>query len=124
MSTPTTPREPLDLEALERQCDREEKLRLPCTVGFRLSTIRALLARIRELEAERRWRPISEAPKDGTPVWLATTAGIFAAHAAVRHTGSEPTRWLAPARFAALALVEGEPTHFQPLPAPPTTEAT
>jgi hypothetical protein len=53
MTTPTPPREPLDLEALERQCDREEKLRLPCTVGFRLSTIRALLARIRELEADR-----------------------------------------------------------------------
>lgn len=36
--------------------------------GFIISSIREARARIRELEAERQWRPIESAPKDGTSI--------------------------------------------------------
>ncbi len=150
MTTPTTPREPLDLEALERRTARMERLGVP-TVVVDQHDFDALLARIRELEAERpdwsdeqidtfrdnahlgpwsregvrsalraagivpnvaRWRPISEAPKDGKPVLVGLRGAVPIA------AEWDGQRWYAP------GLGTVRPTHFQPLPAPPTTETT
>jgi hypothetical protein len=154
--------EPLDLEALERRHANYTAHGVP-----RLSQdeFGALLARIRELEAERpdwsdeqiedlcqrtmdmphpsevmrenlraagivpnvaRWRPISEAPKDGTRVLV-----IDAAHDAVPELawwgapgwGQLSACWLTYSHRSDFEDVAA-PTHFQPLPAPPTTEAT
>jgi hypothetical protein len=187
MTTPTTPREPLDLEAfrymtsprelsaLDRALDELDAEGEPIA-RLTVTRTRALLARIRELEAERpdwsdadidrliaarahrvfersekpykvetlrdmvrrdlraagivpnvaRWRPISEAPKDGTRVLV-----IDAAHGAVPELawwgapgwGQHPACWLTYSHRSDFEDVAA-PTHFQPLPAPPTTEAT
>jgi hypothetical protein len=50
MTTPTTPREPLDLEALERRLVDLEGWGIT-EADFDVADVRALFARIRELEA-------------------------------------------------------------------------
>jgi hypothetical protein len=106
MTTPTTPREPLDLEALERHTKALEKIAQRYGT-YAVADVFALLARIRELEAERRWRPISEADH-GTAVLVWGPFWLFGVNRPKDEFKLPP---------------EERATHFQPLPAPPTTEA-
>lgn len=68
------------------------------------------------------WRPISEAPRDGTPViahW--PHLGGRAVVAWVTQAGRRPRTWTASHSFGYLGrMAEGsEPTHWMPLPSPP-----
>jgi hypothetical protein len=187
MTTPTTPREPLDLEALERAITEEvaEAHRAAAADGTHVDPndiaasliMLQLLARIRELEAERpdwsdeqiedlcqrtmdmphpsevmrenlraagivpnvaRWRDISEAPKDGTPIVAVLRADIYprirpqrpdlaslnGLYMVLRHPGGS-YGWNAagPLGFGGIddEWIAG---WMAPLPARPTTEAT
>ena len=65
-------------------------------------------------QAARRWRPIEEAPKDGTSV-LIGRPGTSARKARWVEMKRVPDRWETPG----LGRVHFEPTHFQHLPEPP-----
>jgi hypothetical protein len=72
-----------------------------------------------------RWRPISEAPKDGTRVLVIDAAHDGAPQLAwwgAPVWGQLPACWLTYSHRSDFEDVAA-PTHFQPLPAPPTTEA-
>ena len=81
----------------------------------------ALLARIAELEAEREWRPIESAPKDGTRVLIYTCRGNPSTYEGVLiaeyvQTDDNGDRWW--------ELDEGgramNPAGWKPLPEPPS----
>jgi hypothetical protein len=61
------------------------------------------------------WRPISEAPKDGTRILVATKNAI---HSAVHDRVDDVWRVL-PRKITSIVPVPGTPTHFRPLPSPP-----
>lgn len=83
-----------------------------CGRDHAIAALRAALAGgTRETEG---WRPIAEAPKDGTYVLICGTGGIHMAHWAC---GRERYQmWL---NFDSHGV--GAPTHWMPLPAPPST---
>lgn len=68
------------------------------------------------------WRPISEAPRDGTKIWAYLPD--FDENAVLyRYSSSDGERscWLYEAYTLNDCLnIELEPSHFMPLPAPPT----
>lgn len=77
----------------------------------------------RTLEAERQWRPIESAPKDGTrvlvywPYWCPTEPCI--AYYSGSTGGWEGERCLTPTHE--IAFPERQPTHFMLIPPPPGT---
>jgi len=80
--------------------------------------VNGLVAEIRRLRAEREWRPIETAPKDGTRVLLwskwdacAMTGAYLYRNAGVGHEG-----WYATGTSVA-------PSHWMPLPEPPVVRA-
>ena len=75
--------------------------------------IPALIAELRELREANRWRPIAEAPRDGSPVDLWTAQGE-------RFTGCEwiRDRWRRQVPGGWVPLLS-EITHFRPIPDPP-----
>jgi len=93
--------------------------------------IERLRARIRELEAEREWRPIAEVKDDETVILANFTAACWLTGAPHVWTATYVTQW----ENLNGEKVEGEsmwcecscasmnengtPTHFMPLPAPP-----
>lgn len=87
----------------------------------------ALLARIAELETERAWRPIESAPKDGTcfDAWLgdAEDEDLEFYCGNTKYRRSPNWHWLDGKFRPFMGLrpipVFVQPTHWQPLPAPP-----
>ena len=66
------------------------------------------------------WQPIDSAPKDGTQILTVTNGRGGRPYIAV--TGW-PVGWTGKWPTAYMALADGaEPTHWMPLPPPPTTE--
>ena len=78
-----------------------------------LEEINTLKARIASFEAEHKWRPISEAPKDGTPILLARPDLI--SPVTVGYWSMGACDWFCPL----WNFPEVKPTHFQPLPKGP-----
>lgn len=76
----------------------------------------AFLAGYRARQVEEEWRPISEAPKDGTPI-LGWRKG-WERPGVVAYFGSY---WCWDLADAKIIPSDSEPTHFKPLPAPPVT---
>lgn len=117
-----------ELERIESDCNRHADACIaPVTVGY----VRSLIALARRGTSQ--WRDISTAPKDGNPLlllaarnetypplhiigsWGCETHLFSSAHQCNRHPGADCVfRWMGGmgGRFR-------EPTHWQPLPAPP-----
>lgn len=77
----------------------------------------ALLAELSALRAEREWRPIESAPKDGTSIlaWFPDWGGEARAMS---------VKWIAPHSGWSMPGYGGlTPPYWQPLPAPPTDAA-
>src|SRR5579862_4809020 len=72
----------------------------------------------------RGWRPIVEAPKDGTRLLLAATGWISIGYYAINLNGDETDGWTDGSveswKYEEYRFVN--PTHFMPLPAPPADE--
>ena len=72
------------------------------------------------------WQLIETAPKDGTHIVLFDSNvsqwafGHFMADVEWANKGKKPGEWMAQPSWFPLAT----PTHWQPLPAPPTAQAT
>jgi hypothetical protein len=165
MTTPTTPREPLDLEAIRSDAacvvETHDGYVTPESAQYALAVcaeIPVLLARIRELEAERPDWSDEQIDALYCHIDAIYSRPIGDTHAemrsALRAAGIVPNgaRWRPIDTFglddgsACLLLIDGSPymgsrwggaflidgpnfnesftpTHWQPLPAPPTTEA-
>lgn len=95
---------------------------LPTLAGQAATALETLTARIAELEAERAWRPIETAPRDGT-MFLARGKVYgnipFACHwdVAPLHPNGSWINSLTKSR-----LYDHVPAHWQPLPPLPTPE--
>ena len=95
-----------------------EKYVIPSMTAF--TFISRLRAALRASSPSEPWRPISEAPKDGTVI-LVGGAGWCA----VGHCGDEDGRWwtthpcLIGVRPGLATNGAEDPTHWQPLPLPP-----
>lgn len=70
-------------------------------------------------EAVTGWQPIETAPKDGTWVILFTPAGVQCGYWGGSYFGRDMA-WLQYAHRSDYEEVEGVPTHWMPLPEPPT----
>ncbi len=68
-----------------------------------------LRKRVAELEAEKEWRPISEAPRDGSGVLTWSEYNGFNVDNFCGNEHRFDWNW-------------GEPTHYQPLPTPPAAQ--
>lgn len=114
--------------------------------GLAKCTLGAMAARIRELEAQREWRPISSAPKDGTRVdlcgptkkgnWRRVTDCYWHRKAKAWHTSNyskdgysklrlpfEATHWLPIPKTPAVQVAEGSPAGaLHPTPKPDDRE--
>lgn len=75
----------------------------------------AIIARLEAAEARDQWQPIETAPRDGTPVLLATANAI---HTACFDKVENGWRLLV-RRVTSVVPVPGSPTHWKPLPANP-----
>ena len=111
---------PVDLDALKalyatmldqiQHAKRTAANRAACKIA---DDIPALIAELRELRAANRWRPIAEAPRDGSPVDLWTDDGErFTDCAFIRD------RWRRPTPQGWVPLFS-EITHFRLAPDPP-----
>lgn len=102
-------------------------------IGDAYADIDALLARVRALEAEDEWRPIADAPKDGTSVLTWDGEHQRLAHWDARAECGEWSDELLDNVYTG-AWTDGtvvdwgmeesdrhQPTHFRPLPAPPAS---
>lgn len=104
--------------------------------GGRTTEVRKLESEADELKAELRtalaealggWRPISEAPRDGTPCILGRSdipAGkncVYPAWSAEGFFDSETQTWRAGSLLHNATFELDKPTHYQPLPQPPET---
>lgn len=67
------------------------------------------------------WRPIEEAPKDGTVILVVPAGGEFNTSVAFYYPGSAGAVWIIPETNRYLTV---EPTHWMPLPEPPQAEET
>ena len=80
----------------------------------------ALIARLRAAEARQQWRPISEAPRDGT--WMLTSDPVHGMRVAGLMTaiedGDEQWVYARTLGSSAVAFI-CHPTHWLPLPPPP-----
>lgn len=82
------------------------------------------LAELRERRAADQWQPIETAPKDGTRVLVARYMppyGWILGHANWRVV-REVSGWVSHGLGAFGELGLADPTHWRPLPAPPTQE--
>jgi hypothetical protein len=105
--TPQDPRIWLLLDALSPQLNDE---------GQAMRFLAALDA----VDPARVWRPIAEAPRDGTWVLLATDEGVQAGYWGPSYFDvAESSKWLVWAHRSDCQEVDGTPTRFLPLPEPP-----
>lgn len=78
-----------------------------------LEVIEASMRELEQLRAERKWRPIETAPRDGSPVLV-----FDGEHYAVGYWAPEIGEWWVSKKMRTTMLG----THWMPLPAPPETE--
>lgn len=122
-----TDRIPTKAEALEALDDLDDFARM--NVGVDAIGARETLRQF--IEAAPQWRPIEEAPMDGTEV-LAFCSDFYPVPIAMHYTSAEymmreygklvlePGWYTSSAYPESMPEIARHPTHFMPLPSPPT----
>lgn len=86
----------------------------------RIAELKAEILRLRALLEAETWRPIETAPKDGTWVllyWPMTRTNVVVAGHFYAASDGEAVWWSLPK-----VDTHNDPTHWRPLPSPPTEE--
>lgn len=105
-------------EAAEQYAKPIENIRISDKLQelVRQSHSRGFIAGYTARAEESLWRPISEAPKDET-VWCYEAGKMYAGEYGPRRAGDGAYQW-----FNLSAYTLANPTHFMPLPQPPTAQ--
>lgn len=93
-------------------------------VAARDSELTRLRAEVEELRKAREWRPIATAPKDGSRIMVIVRGRVQFARWEPQSTNAKPRPfWMHSLHMGERYNREHVPTHWQPLPQPPTPQS-